>query len=637
MRIRATVVKALAAGALLVGVVGVAGAETAGALSINNFYVAKNGNNLNNSCTNKSAPCQTIAAAVAQADHVDSSGPNTINVAKGAYTLGSGDLNLTGQENLTIIGQVAKSGKNKVTLTGPNPIVSTDGTDTNVTVSNFNLLGTGGGSAGVALTAGNTLANSTYGASSPATVAISAQTGGTVSHDTVSGTLCTDVTKSGVAASSPAGTLVTLSKKVPACAVTSSSASATVTVGNTPTTVTIDTAQDGKKNLELTSAGPTPNDAIPAGATLSFNSSVAAYSGEGVVVGGTAVVENSTVDGSGGPTIGIATAEGATVTGNTVNGNGEAGIEATVPSSGTITIVGAASGDGNSGGSNEIGILIEGGGASGTISAVDNSVGGIEFGAELNGLNQNVTFTGNTVSESAEEGIGLALLNVGLSGTHSVSGNTINGTIGALLADGTINTNFTGNTVSGLLTGLAVPGAADPTDVTALLGAFSITPGTNTGNTITSNTVSGSDGANVLDLSAFDGEVAPACTTGDVKTASAIAPDTAITSISVKSTVTCTLNPGTTLVSTLDQELYVTSAATIIGGATSPTTVSVSNFIPLASSQLNNGLGSGSTLEIDSESDSSVANTYTTNSCTPDFNGSATLDAATGSAGYYSC
>jgi hypothetical protein len=355
-------------------------------------------------------------------------------------------------------------------------------------------------------------------------------------------------------------------------------------------------------------------------------------------------VENSTIDGSGlGTQVGIAPSDGAVVQGNTVNGNGEAGIAVSIDSS-AITIGGSLSGQGNGGASNEAGIVVEGPG-SGTVSVVDNSVGGVEFGTLLAGVNDQVVFTGNTVSESAEEGIGLVLEETFEElGANSISDNQISGTIGALVDDSSTYNTLSGNTINGLLTGLAVPGNFNPVDVNSLLGptGFDITTGTNTHNTFSNNTLSGSLGANAVDLTGFDGQNAPNC--GTVTTTSKIVADTTVSSVNLAVTQTCTLDPGAYMTNAgFGEEMYVTQATTILSTTVGGTAVPVSNFITAASAQLNNGLNSGSTLTVDSFGPGANAggNTFSSgasaNSCTPDFNGSATLDTATGSAGYLSC
>jgi hypothetical protein len=672
MRIRATVVKALASGALLAGVIGGVGIQIAHAATVNNFYVATNGSDgpggMGNSCTNKAEPCATLAHAINEADAVNPAGPNTITVAKGTYS--GQTVSVTGQNFLTIQGSVAKSGKIRTTFqstTSGDPVfVSSSNVSTVVT--GVNLIQDSGvtegplGTVGNIVTSGTTLENSTIGASSAPDVAILNE-GSTVDNVTVAGATCADVTKSGVAENSPAGTLVTLSKKVPKCAGSLSNSPVTASVTDpTPTshsvTETIMVNQDGKKALVLTATGPTgsPDLAIPAGATLAFASTISAYSTDGVVnEGGT--VENSTFDGSGsGTQIGIEAAANSTSTGNKVNGNGEAGIQAEV-ATGTITVGGVASGAGNSGSSNGVGISVDGQEAgTGTVDVTDNSVGGVSAGFAATCLNTAgavANIEGNTISESAEEGAGLTLL--GVQNQANISGNTISGTIATLIADAGSATpacsgdassgnTLTDNTVSnGLLFGVVVTGAYDPADVVTLGAAFGLgaSQSGNTGNTFSGNTWSGNGEANLVDLNSFFGQVAPACS--NVTTTAAIPAGTAVTSVTVKTLTTCTLNPGTTLSApagnNINQTLYVTNAATILSTNTSGTAVSVSNFIPLASSQLNAaGLTAPSTLTVDAygAGSNAVHNTYTANSPQPDFNGASSLDAATGSAGYYS-
>jgi hypothetical protein len=677
MRIRATVVKALASGALLAGVAGGVGVQVAHAATVNNFYVAANGSDgpggSGNSCTNKAEPCATLAHAVTEANAVNSAGPNTIFVAKGTYDQ---TINLEGESNLTIQGAVTKSGKIKTTFaataTGAVFEAGLTTPNTATVVTGLNLIEDGGatlgaappsgpGTTGVAVTAGTTLQNSTVGATSaPDTAILNEAT--TVDNVTVAGATCSDVTKSGVALGSPTGTLVTLSKKVPKCAGTLSNSTVTASVTDpTPTshsvTESIVVNQDGKKALVLTSPGPTgtPNLAIPAGSTLAFASTVSAYQDYGVLSSG-GTTENSAFDGSGGGTqIGIEAGAGSTSTGNKVNGNGEAGIQAEV-STGIITVGGVTSGAGNSGSSNGVGISVDGQtGSTGTVAVTDNSVGGVSAGLAATCLNTSgavANIEGNTISESAEEGAGLTLL--GVKNQANISGNTISGTIATLIADGTSSTacsgvgssgnTLTDNTVSnGLLFGVVVTGAYDPADVVTLGMAFGlgVSQSGNTGNTFTGNTWSGNGEANLVDLNSFFGQVAPACT--NLTTTAAIPAATAVTSVSVKTATTCTLNPGTTLSApagnNINQTLYVTSAATILSTNTSGTTVNVSNFIPLASSQLNAaGLPAPSTLTVDAYGmgSNATSNTYNANSPQPDFNGSSSLDAATGSAGYYS-
>jgi len=667
MRIRATVVKALAAGALLTGVLGGRGALINHAATINNFYVATNGLDANNSCTNKTAPCQTLEQAVDQADLVNPTGPNTINIARGTYSAADDAIgNVQGQQNLVVVGKSSKSGKNLVTIGEAGGQVLAG--NTNTTVENLTVIDNSGGTNGITLTAGTTLANTTVGATSAPNNAVVAS-GATVTNVTVQGSICADVTKSGVAANAPAGTLVTLQKKFPACAAGSTTASSG--------TVTIQIAQDGRKSLQLTSANGAT--AIPAGATLAFASNVAAYhnaSPTGQAVGvacASCTITGSHVNGSGEANqVGIAAiAAGGPVTiqGNSVSGNGLAGIAAQIAGAGfgTVNIGGATAGQGNTGSSNGAGIAVDGAAngnaASNITNVVDNSVGGVLAGLSatcITAASGAVSVSGNTASASALKAVGIGLLGVQ---NQSFTGNTATGTIGVLAAAGApptaatapaqeCTTADTGNTITGntvnnnILEGFVITGALDPVDVTATLVGFGISNSQagNGTNTITGNSWSGNggtSGANFVDLSAFKGQVAPACNTpGQVTTTAAIAAATAITSVSLHTTATCTLNPGTNLNATgpgINQTLYITSSCTLLSTATS-TTCSVSNFIPLASSQLNvGGLASGSTLLVDAFTGTfAPANTDSPNSPSPDYNGNANLDSATGSGGYYS-
>jgi hypothetical protein len=674
MRIRATVVKALAAGALLAGVVGVAGAGVASASTpLNPFYVATNGSsNPNNSCTNKAAPCQSITQALGKAASANPSGPNTIIVAKGVYTGSLNNPSLTSNNNTTIVGAVSKKGAFKVTVDVSGTVDVTGTTDS---ISDIAISETGAPAVGIELGGPtDSITTDSYstgvGGTPATTAAVLAESGGTVSSVIVNGTACTDTTKTDLPVGAQAGTLVGLKKKLPKCAEPFMNPS-TVSIGGNPESV--DTA--GNKNLELASANGAATD-TPVGSTVSFASTLAAYSAAGVIVADGAVVENSTINGSGVSTqTGIEVGALGTATGNKVNGNGTAGISTEIPAGGTATIGGTAPGAGNSGSSNAAGIAVDGvdtGG--GSVAVTDNSVGGVNVGISASCITTGtVSFTGNTASESAEEGAGITLL--GVQDTTWTS-NSTSGTIALLVATGGPNVaaphnppsdecstastgnHFTSNTVdNGLLLGAVITGQSDPTDVTALLGGLGVVTmqAGNSGNIFNGNTWSGNGEANIVDLSAFDSQVQPACAgVSDVTLAGAIAPGTSITSVSLKSTQTCTLNPGTNLTdvnpaSTIEQTLYITSSCTLLSTDMSGTTCSVSNFIPLASSQLNpatnatppgtgGSVGDGIGVDVSGVAHATT-NTYgnvTPNNVEPDFNGSSTLDAATGSGGYYS-
>jgi len=649
MRIRATVVKALAAGALLAGTIGVVGATSASAAALNTFYVSTHGTtNVNNTCTTKSAPCALISHAVAEAVAANPAGPNTIVVAGGKY---SQAINLSGITNMTIVGKAPKNGKLKTVLSAANPVINVPAGNSGVTVENIAAVGSGGGANGIEVDAGNTVNTAAFSVSSGAPANAVSSTGGNVENVTVAGTLCTSTTKTDIPANAPNGTLVSLTKKIPKCA--GNLAATPVKINGISETV--DSA--GRKALGLTVAnGPTD---IPQGSTVAYASTTDAYSVTGVVCTG-CTVTGSSINGSGAAgTNGIQAETGGndTITGNTVNGNAN-GIAVEVPGPGNTITVGTALSP-NSGGSNGTGIAVDGQvGGTGTVNVTGNGVGGLLGGIALNCITTGAeTVTGNTASSTGLEGAGLVLAGVQ---NVQLTGNTASGTLGVMVANGLLadcpttastGNTFTSNTVkNSLLLGVLIAGANDPVDVSAALYNFGLNPtqAANEPNAFNSNTWSSNGEANLVDFNAYQSSVAPAC--GGVGATTSIPAGTTITSVNVVSATTCTLNPGVNLEDANDgtppghinQELYVQSAVTLIAGV--PGTVSVKNFLPLASSQFDAapaaGLVAGDTLYTDQNpalnAPSTTTNTYNLNSAQPHFNGSSTLDAITGSGGYYS-
>jgi hypothetical protein len=675
MRIRATVVKALAAGALLAGVAGVAGAGSASALTLNTFYVSPHGTtNVSNDCTNKQVPCLTIQQALTKAQDADVTSA-TISLAKGIYNQPGDSVSLGATDNnFTITGtgtENAKTGLYKAVIESTNtPVLSISGA-TGAAIENLSVNGdptdAGNGSGlGVSVSGANTVQNVSVTNIDKTSSGIGVElNGSTANNVTVGGSLCTAITKTALPAGNDTDQIVSLTKKIPKCAGTVLNSS--VTIGGQP--FTVDSA--GKKALAIDSGSSPAPAGTPADSEVVFDPTVAAYTLDGIVLGtdgGT--VSGSHVTGSGAAALTGINAEGAeagpvSIQGTSVAGNGT-GIALEVQAGGDN--IGTTAGNSLSSGNTE-GLVIDGeAGETGTVAvgsttASGNSYSGSSAGIVANCLSSSATLS---ITDTSASGSG-ASLNIGVlyDGVYASSeqGDTISGAVGELLlantcpgptlehsANNLIGTT-TGNNISGsLVAGLVVAGPADPIDITSVIEAPVVDGGLgntttqsgNTGNTFDSNTWSGLE-AGLIDFTAFQGEVAPSCTLGDVTLTSAIVAGTVPGPISVSNSgPTCSLRSGTNLeVTGLHEELYVTST-TNLPGSTTGNSVPSANFLTIAAAQLNNGAAAGAQIAWDEvpASNSATGNTYgagaTANSPSPTFNaGSAELSGALGDPGYF--
>jgi len=679
MRIRATVVKALAAGALLAGLSGavVTASASAGVPVLNAFYVSPHGTSaLSNDCSNKAVPCLTIAQAITQATDADVSSA-TIFLAKGAYNL-AGDHN----QDISLANTTIKGAGTANAKTGQYKSVIQDNSGTVITLSgsgdslqdvsvNGDPTNAGGGATvGVLVEPGTTaqdvaVTNIDHSGSSAFDV-----DGGTLNGGNVGGTLCTAITSSAIAPGTyNHNAIVTLTKKIPKCAGTLNATP--VTIGGTPFTV----ESAGNKALGLDSGTAPAHTGVPAGAEVVFDPTVASYTANGVLfglLGGT--VENSSITGSGAATLTGINAEGAfggavNVEGTTVAGDG-AGIS--LEENGYTDGIGDTAGNTVTNGNAE-GLVVDGqaffggtvnvGSATSTGSnAYTGSSAGI-VGSCIPGAGLNIT---DTSGSGAGASLNVGILFEGVWGS-SDQGDTASGGLGWLLlnttcpgptsehsGDNNIGTTA-GNNVSGsLVAGLVVSGPANPVEVqtiiatpVALGGLGDSTPQAgNTGNTFDNNSWSGAE-AGLIDFNAFDGEVAPACTLGDLTLTSAVTAGTSFGGggdISVSNSgPTCSLRGGTNLeISGLNQELYVTSTTSLLSASTG-NQVPVQNFIWVASGELDGGAAATTPVawdEVPISNTLSTSNTYgsgtAANSPSPDFNhNSAALSSALGDPGYY--
>jgi hypothetical protein len=660
MRIRTTVVNALAAGALFAGVVGAAGATSASAVTLNTFYVSPYGtSNINNTCTTKSVPCLLISQAISAATADNPGGPNTTKLAKGTYDQ---DISLTGTTDMTITGPAGKNDKyTAVVNDNVATVVDVDSSNTNAIVENIAIVGGSSSTTGAEVDgAGNELENvSVSGISGASSNAITSNAA-TVDNASVDGAVCSDTTTSDIPANAPAGTLVTLSKKIPKCAGTLNDTA--VTIGGKP--FSVDSA--GKKALGLDTTNG--SSLVSADSTVIFNSPMTAYNDNGVVCTG-CTVENSTISGSGtAGQIGVNASSGGSdnIQGDKVTGQGAYGIQVEA-STGTINIGTVTA---NTVSSSGVAFQIDGASdaSGGTVNAgatgIANSYSGIEGGISATCIDtdnpQSLNLIGNAATSTSVEGAGIVFQGV----VDSVdTGNTVSGgTLGWLLAVGqgcpndvgTSGNVFTSNSVTDMtLFGVLILGPADPEDI-ILAGyekGLSFSQSGNEPNTFTSNTWTNDGEAGIVDFNGFESQVLPACSY--VVATTATTPGAPVTSVDVDEPsvadggTTCTLEPGTNLednIFTINQELYVQTdgAVTLLAGG-SAKTVSVQNFIPLASATLDappdgHGIAVGDDITIDGipSSNSTTTNVYATNiPADPDFNGSSSLDTITGSGGYY--
>jgi hypothetical protein len=653
----ASVVKALAAAALIAGVVGVTGATSVSAAPLNTFYVSPFGtSNINNTCTTKSVPCLLISHAISVATAANPGGPNTIELAKGTYDQ---DISLTGTSNMTILGPAAKNDKYTAILDDDVPtVVDVDSSNTGATIENLGIVGGSSSTVGAEVDGvGNELENvSITGISGTSSNAI-ASNAGTIDNATVSGTQCSDTTKSAIPANAPTGTIVPLSKKIPTCAGTLNDTA--VTIGGQ--SFNVDSAGRAALGLDTANGATT----VPADATVVFNTIGIAYNDNGVVCTD-CTVENSTIKGNGGAgQVGINATSGGNdnIQGDKVTGQGAFGI-AVESSTGVINVGTMAA---NTVSASGVALQIDGAAdaSGGTVNAgsmgVTNSYSGIQGGISATCIStdnaQSLNLIGNTVTSTGLEGAGIVFQ--GVVGSTDTANTVSRGTLGWLLASGQGCPNdvgssgnvFTTNSVTDMtLFGVLILGPADPEDI--LLASFeeglSFSQSGNEPNTFTSNTWSDDGEAGIVDFNAFESPTVPVCST--VVAAAATTPGESVTSVELHEPsvhhggTTCKLVPGTNLedsIFTINQELYVHVTVKLVAGGPVKT-VPVQNFIPLASSTLDappdgHGIAVGDDISTDGfpSGDSATTNTYQSDvPADPSFNGSSSLDAITGSGGY---
>lgn len=355
--IRATVVRALAAGALLTGVTAVLGVSASSAQpnAPATYYAAPNGSPNNAPCTTSAHdPCDLATAITEEASLGDGGTGNVISLAKGTYQtveplitgpLGALDELSPGNDNVTIKG----AGKKTVLESSASAPV----------VLFFDEISP-------APVSGVTLEDATIAASASngAAIANPASTNDTVADVTVTGYVTgghasaaaaaialsggqTSVIDSAISSASvkPCSATVKnsninltgwssgiLQLKVPACstkALASDSNIVAISIPNPPpalpTVITATAAVTGPGTLAVSL--PSSAAAVPKGATVNFQltSGVPAYTGAGIAVTGnstTADIYGNTITGGGGATVGIAVSEGnANIGGDSISSN----------------------------------------------------------------------------------------------------------------------------------------------------------------------------------------------------------------------------------------------------------------------------------------------------------------------------
>jgi hypothetical protein len=615
MRIRATVVKALAAGALLAGIAGVGIAGTASALSPFNYFASPTGTAANAPCTSKHSPCDLTTALSQEATNSAGNPGSVVHLAKGTYTE-TISLTSPGNDNVLI------EGKKASTTLVPGGI-SFSG-HTGVTVSNITLtsaLAASGGTIAVengALAApgtGDVLNGSTISASGTAEEAVLNGGTTTLSNDNIveltSAASCTTVSKASPSVANPGWTTPGFLnvKKVPKCA-TSAPAATTVKI-TTPgpattvaTTYTFPFTRSGPKALDLgnnTSPGGT-NPAIPAGTTVVYKAAATpspAYSTAGVAVsggvqtitGGNIAGPTSSVASPGNGPVGIsvsggtANVTGVSVSGNVNTGTGNPGIGVSL--SGGIGNLGA----GVTTTGNDVGLLISA--SSGAQSVVGGSYSAgatgsagvviVGLGNAAIGNSATLTFTGNTISGSSG-GAGLQLEGVKnttlgsstpvppasvASLTNTVSGNAVGVAFGQLTAAGPVG-GSTGNTLNNfninnnLAFGVEVAGQYAPNTFTGGTPPTVASSGDSVVNSVFSNNgaTGAAAGANIANFDSYAGPIdstAGLVTTTDIP-AGSTAPTT-ITLMNTSATPVTVANGEAITLAGEPQELYVDNGA----------------------------------------------------------------------------
>ena len=332
--IGASVAKALAAGAMVTGLMAVVAASSASANPTNNMYVAVSGRDGGNNCTTKTpatARCQTIQHALAQA--AASGVPQTINVAKGHYGSALDAITTlvstpgTGNNGDAIVGGgirtvIAPPASSFVSLGGPTPVAPVVLNVPGVSVQNLEIdassetlpscsvgpdAGVDMGSAGV-----SSSGVAVTGASCGVGTFVGGGTAAVINGSTPQLTKCNTVTKTAIPAGSNSAFPVNLKKRP--C----------VQFGSGPSPLLIAGVGTGNYSATYPGSGKTisfsgtaPAGGIPAGSSVNLAPLRPAYGGAGIECG----------------------AGSCTVSGGSVTGDGPTDLSAT----GEIGIVGAPS------------------------------------------------------------------------------------------------------------------------------------------------------------------------------------------------------------------------------------------------------------------------------------------------------
>jgi len=483
--IRSTVVRALAAGAMIAGVTAIV-SGTAHAASPFTYYASPTGSAANVPCTSKANPCTLQQALTSEAANSGGVAGSQIVLKNGTYSaaLGmgapSGGTLVAGNNNVVITGKKAS----KVFLDAPSADVTGGGGNrsaidfTGTTGITVQKLIVEGGNPSVENAAGGGVVGNQSGTNATLS-GVTVENGGAVNDGVAlvggSTTLANDNLTKGADCSTTSTASPSVAStwgpngflnitKYQKCAPKSGTGSVTVVVSSPPSSTTYTYNRTGKKTLELTGAASNP--AIPAGSQVIWAAASGAFTQVGIVCAGGSTVCNidpttvscSTVANPSGPgQTGIAVTSGANATinasatgcinsdfGNPSDPSAQPGVGiATTPTSG----VGAAAVTANASTSNDdIGVIAEGclascSGGSTTVNFIGGTYAGNSAGVALIGDNP-----GNTAGR-----VNVSMQNTSVSGTALGVGMELEGSSGQTFGPpGTnpANTNtFSGNGV----------------------------------------------------------------------------------------------------------------------------------------------------------------------------------------------
>jgi len=359
--IRSTVVRALAAGAMIAGVTAIV-SGTANASAPFTYYASPTGSSANTPCTSKGNPCDLQTALTVEAANSGGVAGSEVLLLKGTYntriSTGTTQTNtpsqpsgklVTTNNNAIISGVSAK--KTIINGTAPsgantdNGIIDLTGT-TGITIQKLTVEGGGGfpnntggnlpqaimsQPTGTATISGVTIEND-----APAAVGITMASGTTNSNQNTltSGSSCQETTGNSPSVANPwtYPGFVATSKKLTKCAGKSGNVLTVVTPSNTTTyTGSPAWSKTGKKQIEI-NVGDSPagtQPAIPAGSTLIFTQASGAYTVAGESCAAVCHISAGSITGNaeavavGNGPVGISASDGATLTvdGTSVSGN----------------------------------------------------------------------------------------------------------------------------------------------------------------------------------------------------------------------------------------------------------------------------------------------------------------------------